>query len=52
MEVTNENKMREEELDYILDIGIHQNEKDSYILEIGGKPNCNSNSSEIQRINT
>ena len=31
MEVTNENKMREEELDYILDIGNHQNEKDGYI---------------------
>lgn len=39
---TNENKMRNEELDYILDIGNHQNEKDGYILEIGEKSNNNS----------
>jgi len=38
----NENKIREEELDYILDIGNHQNEKDAYILEIGEKSNNNS----------
>ncbi|WP_407434745.1 hypothetical protein [Treponema sp.] len=38
----NENKMRKEELDYILDIGNHQNEKDGYILEIGEKSNNNS----------
>lgn len=49
---TNENKMKEEELGYILNIGNHQNENDGYILEIGEKPNCNSNGSEIQRINT
>ena len=47
---TNENKMKEKELDYILDIGNHQNEKDGYILEIGEI--SNSNSSEIQSINT
>ena len=39
---TNENKMRKEEPDYILDIGNHQNEKDAYILEIGEKSNNNS----------
>ena len=47
---TSENKMREEELDYILNIGKHQNEKDAYILEIGEK--SNSNSRKVQSINT
>lgn len=47
---TSENKMREEELDYILNIGKHQNEKDAYILEIGEK--SNSNRRKVQSINT